>query len=90
MDNTFFTKKNENLRAKQVEGGPEEGGAKQVPHSPSHHWVRCISELFKQFLFKQFSSALVLQDLFTKLFQAVAHKFRLEKKLFKKVQTEVW
>jgi len=32
-----FSPKNENLRAKHVEGGPEEQGARQVPHSPPHH-----------------------------------------------------
>jgi len=35
VDNKFFTKNEENLRAKHLEGATEKGGLRQVPHLPS-------------------------------------------------------
>jgi len=35
VNNTFFTKSEEYLRAKYLEGTPEEGGARKAFHLPS-------------------------------------------------------
>jgi len=47
--------------------------------SPPLSSLRCISKLLST---NQFSTSLVLQDLFTKSFQPIAYKFRLEKRNF--------